>query len=122
MKIVIFIITCIFSQNLIAVDIHQALGISVGTKDKISISTIKKSKNFTKPQEISRNNDQIKKLLDHTKVKISPDQKTSCGLKVGYKLSKKVSLSFDVMAMVDMTGNSSIIKSKEANIEFAFSI
>jgi len=96
--------------------------------------TTSKSKKIVKPN-IYQNRIKIKKLisknsttnpiftlLKHTKVKKTSKDRTLYGIGLDYKVSKKVQLSLDILAEVDMHKRSKIIQEKTANIKVALSL
>ncbi|NEW61698.1 hypothetical protein GSY74_10410, partial [Sulfurovum sp. bin170] len=116
-----FIMIILFSNTLIAnSDTHKLLGITVKTQTEQKVVVSDRKKRYAEPKRAIYKNAQMKRVLKYTKIKRTPQKETAYGLKMGYKISKNVSVSVDVLAEVDI--KNSRIKSKEANLQFAFSI
>jgi hypothetical protein len=64
----------------------------------------------------------ISKILKHTKIKKLSEDTTLYGVGAEYKISKKVQLSLDILAEVDIKNSSLSVQEKTAQVKFALSI
>jgi len=120
-KNILFILGLIVSTNTLEANsnINQILGITANSDSKkIMISEIERK--YVAPKKSPIRTSQIDKLIKYTKIKRTAQKETAYGLEVGYKISKNISVSIDVLAQVDL--QKSKIKSKEANLQFALSL
>ncbi|NOZ91323.1 MAG: hypothetical protein GXO60_08585 [Epsilonproteobacteria bacterium] len=121
---IITVITLIFcSTNLIANEgCYKILGINTSKSKKIVKP--KTQKNSIKIKHISKNSTKstISKLFKHTKIKKTSKDTTLYGVGANYKLSKKVKLSVDILAEVDMNRDAISIQEKTAEVKVALSI
>ena len=122
-KNIIFIIVLALSSNILLANnnISQLLGITVQKQIEEKIMILDANRSYAEPKKTISEDFQIDKLLKYTKIKRTPQKDTCYGLKMGYKISKNISISIDVMAQVDIESNYKI-KSKEANLYFALSL
>jgi hypothetical protein len=122
-KNILFIIVLALTSNTLLANsnISQLLGIT-SPKQREQKNVISDSnKNYAEPKKTMSKDFKIGKLLKYTKIKRRPQKNTCYGLKMGYRISKNISLSLDVLAEVDIKENYKI-KSKEANLYFALSL
>jgi len=121
-KNLILMLIALFTHTIVAnSNIHQVLGISTSQQSKNEQLQLPKS--TQKPIHLEKklpNDPTLSRLLEHAKVKKTPQKEICCGIKMDYKLSKKLSLSVDLMAQVEE--KSYKIKSKEANVHLAISL
>jgi len=116
---IILIYILLFHTLLVADDIYNRLGIS-STKNKISSThDIKKIDKIKKCKLKKIYKDGISTLLKHLKSEKVSENKRHYGVGVDYKVSKKVQLSIDILAELDMKKPSRMIKEKQANIRLA---
>jgi hypothetical protein len=120
-KNILFIIGLALSSNALVANstVNQVLGITAENQPK-QIVVSKTEKRYIAPKKSPIKNPNINKLMKYTKIKRTPQKETAYGLKIGYKISKNISVSVDVLAQVDI--QNSKIKSKEANLQFALSL
>jgi hypothetical protein len=120
-KNILFIIGLALSSNALVANstVNQVLGITAENQPKqVVVSKIEKE--YIAPKKSTIKNPNINRLMKYTKIKRTPQKETAYGLKIGYKISKNISVSVDVLAQVDI--RNSKIKSKEANLQFALSL
>ena len=123
-KSTLFLTVLTLSTNTLIANnnIHKILGITPKTDIIEKKIVVPKSRNrYSEPKKIISTNSQIDKLMRYTKVKKKAKDETSYGVKMGYKISKNISISLDVMAQVDIEKSYKIV-SKEANLQFALSL
>jgi hypothetical protein len=120
-KNILFIIGLALSSNALVANstVNQVLGITAKNQPKqVVVSKIEKE--YIAPKKSTIKNPNINRLMKYTKIKRTPQKETAYGLKIGYKISKNISVSVDILAQVDI--RNSKIKSKEANLQFALSL
>lgn len=116
---IILIYILLFHTILVADDIYNRLGIS-STKNKISSThDIKKIDKIEKCKLKKIYKDGVSTFLKHLKSEKVSENKRHYGVGVDYKVSKKVQLSIDILAELDMKKPSRMIKEKQANIRLA---
>jgi len=120
-KNILFMIGLVLASNTLVANsnIPELLGITANNNSKVIIISETERK-YAEPKKTTSNNSHLKKLMKYTKIKRTPQKETAYGLKMGYKVSKNISISIDVLAQVDI--RNSKIKSKEANLQIALSL
>lgn len=124
MKIcLISILLLMISNRLLAGDdIYRELGISISKKQPNLKLTTKKREicKECKMKKIYKTT--LSKLAKHIKSQKVSKDKTHYGLGVDYKVSKKVQLSIDILAELNVNKPSNMMKDNQANIKLAISL
>ena len=122
-KCLVILIPFILSHaGLIAGDIYSELGISVQKKTDSSPIPKEKTKGI-KPCKLKKiYKTSLSTLAKHLKSQKVSEDKTHYGVGMDYKISKKVQLSIDILAELDIKKPSKIIKDNQANIRLAISL
>ncbi|MCK5855764.1 MAG: hypothetical protein KAG56_11130 [Sulfurovaceae bacterium] len=120
--LILWILLMVSHVQLVADTIYDELGISV-PKKTLSIKVVKEKIEEIKPCKLKKKyKTSLSTLAKHlTSQKVSKD-KTHYGVEVAYKVSKKMQLSIDILAELDIKKPSKMMKDNQANIRLAISL
>jgi hypothetical protein len=127
-KYIIFILVFSYS-NLVAkssTNKYRLLGIDTVDNKKVERNIkYKYTKNIDikEPKSLKKSDiSPIEEILKYAKFKKISNKKSLCGICMGYKVSKRVKLSVDILAEINRDDNSISIEDKKANIRVAMSL
>ncbi len=122
-KCLIIVIFFILSNaGLIAGDIYRELGISAQKRTKILPISKVETKEI-KPCKLKKiYKSSLATLAKHLKSQKISEEKTRYGVGIDYKISKKIQLSIDILAELNIKKPSKMIKDNQTNIKLAISL
>ena len=119
---IIFILVLLCQATLVADDIYSQLGISTKQKKTSLVNNLKRVDTIERCKLKKIYKKRLSMLLKHLKYQKVSENMTQYGLELEYEISKKIQLTIDVLADLDVKKPSRMIKDNQANIRLAISL